>query len=183
MVEADYVKRRRGGRSRCGRDVGRLVRPSDHRHRVPADDALDLRPSSRSPGYALLVTRNRVHVKRECSKGYQHDKTGPAPGFRRAFARSGPGTQNGFEDSTHSAVSAGRRRPVRSTVSKAQPAQSRTVIFKNAPVPGRCRIRPGVVGRVHPCDARWVRGSQSGREGQFDRWANPLVCHVFTKIG
>ena len=67
MIEADFVQRRR---RRVRRDVAadalfRLVRAHDHRHRIPADQALDAALDIGVAGHRrLLVGRNRVDVRR-----------------------------------------------------------------------------------------------------------------------
>jgi len=64
VVEADFIKRGGRGVSRdVAADVGGLVRPLDHRHRVPADDVLD--PPLQHPvtgERGLFLRRNCVDV-------------------------------------------------------------------------------------------------------------------------
>ena len=75
MVEGDFVERGRGGE---GGDVTTnafvfTIRPDNHRHRVPADDALDSPLQltvSREGG--LTVGRNRVDVRRGDDEGNLH---------------------------------------------------------------------------------------------------------------
>ena len=75
VVERHFVER--GGRG-VGRDVpadavALLVRPHDHRHRVPADDALDAALDLAVAGIVgLLVDGNRVDVGRGGRAGVTH---------------------------------------------------------------------------------------------------------------
>ena len=114
VVEGDFVER---GRRGIGRDVAAdarafLVRPHHHRHRVPADDALDLPLQFAVAGVrGLLIGRDGVDVGRGGAGDEGHAAAKglllePFQEELRPLAAPRPGRRS-RATSSHSAVSCG----------------------------------------------------------------------------